>query len=309
MRSAKLLGTLLDDVEASSIALAEARASAGQLDAVREIRRRCVSMRAQHERSPLEQARHEEAISDWLEDHGVRVVHAEALAETTITVEMLDELAERVDPPMLEPALTWVAAGCATRIIVAETGEAATRMSELVKAVRAFTHRDEAAVPRPVDVQQSLTETLAVLRSKAREKSVHVEIRADADLSAVESAGGELNQIWSNLIDNALDAVSHGGSVEIVARRAADSVLVSVIDDGPGIPPKNRERIFEPFFTTKPVGDGTGQGLDIVRRLVARRRGRIDLFTQPGRTEFRVTLPAAAPEAQARGRTAEGGER
>jgi signal transduction histidine kinase len=250
-------------------------------------------VRAQHVRSPLEQARHEEDIADWLDDHGVRIANAEALSETTITVEMLDSLAERVDPSILAPALTWIAAGCAARTIVAESGEAATRMSELVKAVRAFTHRDESPTTQAIDVHQGLVATLAVLRAKAKAKSVRVRIEAEPDLPRVEAVGGELNQIWSNLIDNALDAVPEGGTVDVVAKRAGETVVVSVIDDGPGIPPENRERIFDPFFTTKPVGQGTGQGLDIVRRLVAGLRGRIDLFTAPGRTEFRVTLDAA----------------
>jgi signal transduction histidine kinase len=292
MRGSKLLSTLLEDVESASLSLGEVHVPPDQLQAIQELRSSCVSVRAQHVRSPLEQAKHEEDIADWLDDHGVRIANAEALSETTITVEMLDALAERVDPSILAPALTWVAAGCAARTIVAESGEAATRMSELVKAVRAFTHRDESPTTQAIDVQQGLIATLAVLRSKAKAKSVRVRIQADPDLPRVEAVGGELNQIWSNLIDNALDAVAEGGSVDVVAKHAGDAVQVSVIDDGPGVPPENRERIFDPFFTTKPVGQGTGQGLDIVRRLVARLRGRIDLFTAPGRTEFRVTLDA-----------------
>jgi signal transduction histidine kinase len=299
MRGAKRLSSLLGDLESASVILGQARVPAAQLEAVREFGKRCVSVRAQHIRSPLEQARHEEEIADWLEEHGARIANPEALAETTITVEMLDELAGRVEPGVLAAALDWVAAGCAARTIVAETGEAASRMSELVKAVRAFTHRDEAGAPRPVDVQQSLAETLAVLRAKAKEKSVRVRILADPDLPRVESVGGELNQIWSNLIDNALDAVAEGGAVDVVAKRAGSSVQVSIIDDGPGIPPEHRDRIFDPFFTTKPVGQGTGQGLDIVRRLVARRRGQIEVFGAPGRTEFRVTL-GIAPETDGR---------
>jgi len=164
-----------------------------------------------------------------------------------------------------------------------------------VKAVRAFTHRDEARAPQPVDVHQGLTETLAVLRSKAKEKSIRVRIEAPPDLPRVEAVGGELNQVWSNLIDNALYAAPKGGKVDVLAKKTGDHVVVSIIDDGPGVPAENRERIFDPFFTTKPVGEGTGQGLDIVRRLVSRRRGKIDVFSEPGRTEFRVTLPIAGP--------------
>jgi signal transduction histidine kinase len=300
MRSSKVLSGLVSEADRAAIALGEAHVPRDQLDFIEKLRNECVSVRAQHVRSPLEQARHEEAIADWLEDHDIEVACAEALSETTITLEQLDQLHGRVDRPILEPTLRWIASGCAVRTIVAETGEAATRMSELVRAVRAFTHRDESATAQPVDVEQGLTETLAVHRAKAKEKSVRVKIQAEPDLPRVETVPGELNQVWSNLLDNALDAVEDGGAIDVIARRAGDSaVTVSIIDNGPGVPSELKERIFEPFFTTKPVGQGTGQGLDIVKRLVSRRRGRVDLFSVPGRTEFRVTLPISASQSAA----------
>jgi signal transduction histidine kinase len=301
MRGSKVLSGLVTEADHAAIALGEAHVPRPQLDFIEKLRNECVSVRAQHVRSPLEQARHEEAIADWLEDHDIEVACAEALSETTITLEQLDQLCAEVDRPVLEPALRWIASGCAVRTIVAETGEAATRMSELVRAVRAFTHRDEAAASQAVDVELGLTETLAVHRTRAKEKSVRVKIDAEPGLPRVESVPGELNQVWSNLLDNALDAVPDGGTIDVIARSLGDSaVSVSIVDNGPGVPTELKERIFEPFFTTKPVGQGTGQGLDIVKRLIARRRGRVDLFSVPGRTEFRVTLPiAASPSAAA----------
>jgi signal transduction histidine kinase len=289
---------VVDDAERAAIALGAAHLPEEQMAAIRALRDTCMVTRAQAIRSPLEQARHEEAITDWLDDHQIQVAAAELLADTPITLEMLDALEGTVDPGVLEPAIRWVACACALRTIVAETGEAASRISELVKAVRAYTHRDEGA-PRLVDIQQSLTETLAVLRSKAKGKSARVRVDAQAGLPRVTAIGGELNQVWSNLLDNALDAIPQGGCVEVSARKEGTSVVVRVVDDGPGIPPENRERVFEPFFTTKPVGQGTGQGLDIVRRLVARQRGLVELISVPGRTEFRVTLPLAEPPAAA----------
>jgi signal transduction histidine kinase len=131
------------------------------------------------------------------------------------------------------------------------------------------------------------------LRAKAKDKSVGVSFEAEKDLPHVNGFGGELNQVWANLIENALDAADEGGRVELVANHECDSVVVRVIDNGPGIPEEIRDRIFDPFFTTKPVGKGTGLGLDIVRRLVQRHNGQIELNSRPGRTEFRVTLPIA----------------
>jgi signal transduction histidine kinase len=152
---------------------------------------------------------------------------------------------------------------------------------------------DQATVAEPVDVRTSLGNTLAVLNAKARAKAAAVVVSVEPDLPRVRGFVGELNQIWANLIDNALDAVPSGGRVDVSARVERQKVIVRVTDNGPGIPAAIRERIFEPFFTTKPVGKGTGLGLDIVRRLISHNDAEIELESAPGRTEFRVALPIA----------------
>jgi signal transduction histidine kinase len=148
-------------------------------------------------------------------------------------------------------------------------------------------------VPEPVDIGQGLATTLVVLRAKAKGKLVGLSVNVEKDLPSVNGFGGELNQVWANLLDNALDAVGEGGRVELAANHECGSVVVRVIDNGSGVPAEVRDRIFDPFFTTKPIGEGTGLGLDIVRRLVQRHNGRIELDSSPGRTEFRVTLPVS----------------
>jgi len=153
---------------------------------------------------------------------------------------------------------------------------------------------DHAASPEPVDVAKGLTDTLAVMAGKARGKSVGLTVDVPHDLPRVRGFGGELNQIWANLVDNALDAAKTGGRVTVTARAEAGKVVVRVIDDGDGIPADAKSRIFDPFFTTKPVGKGTGLGLDIVRRLVDGNDGLIDVESRPGLTEFRVALPISA---------------
>jgi signal transduction histidine kinase len=150
---------------------------------------------------------------------------------------------------------------------------------------------DQSAVPAPVAIGQGLADTVAVLRSKAKSKSVTVSVQVGEDLPCVDGFGGELNQVWSNLIANAIDAVPEGGRVEVSVSRSDKAVLVSVVDDGPGVPDELAARIFEPFFTTKPLGEGTGLGLDIARRLVLKHQGEIEVESRPGRTEFRVVLP------------------
>jgi len=165
---------------------------------------------------------------------------------------------------------------------------------ELVSALKAFTYMDHGSAPEPVDLGKGLADTLTMLAAKVRGKAVVVTLDVPADLPRVNGFGGELNQVWVNLIDNALDAVEKGGRVTVTAACDGDAVAVRVIDDGPGIPSEVKSRMFDPFFTTKPVGSGTGLGLDIAQRFVNRHEGLIAVTTEPGRTEFRVTLPVAA---------------
>ena len=174
------------------------------------------------------------------------------------------------------------------------------RISGLVTAIKGFTHMDQATVAEPVDLIESLSNTVAVLKSKARAKSVAVVIDLEPGLPRVRGFAGELNQIWANLIDNALDAVPDAGRVAVLANREHQRVVVHVVDNGPGIPANIRDKIFDPFFTTKPMGQGTGLGLDIVRRLVRHNDGEIAVESQPGRTEFRVVLPLAEVDGGAR---------
>ena len=140
---------------------------------------------------------------------------------------------------------------------------------------------------------------MAVLKSKARAKSASIVVDVPPDLPRARGFGSELNQVWSNLIDNALDAIHQSGRVEVSARCERGRIVVRVVDNGTGIPAEIRDRIFDPFFTTKGVGEGSGIGLDIVRRLVVHNEGEVEVDSQPGRTEFRVTLQVAEDAAAA----------
>jgi signal transduction histidine kinase len=210
-----------------------------------------------------------------------------------VTLATLELLSGAAGGPALHAMLQWAAAGCALRSLTAEIQQAAERISSLVTAIKGFTHMDQARVAEPVDLLLGLDNTVAVLKSKARMKSVAVVVDVEPNLPSVRGFVGELNQVWANLIDNALDAVPVSGRVEVLAKREDRCVVVRIIDNGTGIPPQIRDCIFDPFFTTKPVGEGTGLGLDIVRRLVRHNDGEIAVESQPGRTEFRVALPLA----------------
>jgi len=292
-RSASLLEDRLRDAEAASLALGTSNLNASQLAAIDAIRSCCLMTQVHGVRSPIQQAEREDAIADWLEDHGIEPSLSGPLADTAVTLDALDSIAAEVSGPALGAVLRREAAGCSVRAITSEIQEAAMRISGLVVAIKGFTHMDQATAAGPVDLPSSLGNTVTVLKSKARMKSVAVTIKLEPTIPRVRGFAGELNQIWANLIDNALDAAPNSGCVEVTATADKDRVVVSVIDNGPGIPAEIRDQLFDPFFTTKPVGKGTGLGLDIVRRLVIHNEAQIEVRSVPGRTEFRVSLPIA----------------
>ena len=292
-RSARLVTEALIESDDASRALGAAGLDERETAVIDRIRVVCLATSTTSVLSPVERADREESFSDWLVEHDADDALAATLAETDVTLGMLDELAETLSGDKLRAALRWVASGCTVRGLARDIERAASRVHTLVSAVKGFTYMDQATVPEPVNLTKGLSDTIAVMAAKARGKSVSVKIDVPGDLPPVRGFGGELNQIWANLVDNALDAVGDGGRVTVSARVDAGKVIVRVIDDGPGIPTDVRNRIFDPFFTTKEVGKGTGLGLDIVRRLVDRNDGLIEVDSAPGRTEFRVTLPAA----------------
>jgi len=293
-RGTKLLEDGLREGFEAARALGEARLSPVQMALLDRFRATCAASAAAGVRAPLERGDLEDAIGGWLDAHGVEPSVAANLADAGASLTMLDELAVGLQPAMLHAAVRWIAADCATRTLLSDVHRAATRIYDLVDSVKRFTYMDRSAAPEAIDVAPALRDTIAVLRSKARAKEADLRLDTADGLPAVGAVGGELNQVWLNLLDNALDAVGAGGHIAVSARAEPSGLVVRIIDDGPGVPPGLLDRIFDPFFTTKPVGQGTGLGLDIARRLVRRNGGEIDVESRPGggRTEFRVTLPA-----------------
>jgi signal transduction histidine kinase len=241
---------------------------------------------------PLERSDRQDALDAWLVTHHVAGVDTESLAEAGLRPDRLEGLSALVGPEQLGTVLAYVAAGRSVRQLAEEIETSATRIHSLVAAVKGFTYVNQQATLQPIAIGRGLADTITVLRFKAKSKAVEVHLHVADNLPAVEGYGGELNQVWANLLDNAIDAAP-GGHVRIDAAASDRRVIVRVIDDGPGIPADVVNRIFDPFFTTKDVGQGTGLGLDIARRIVQRHRGAIDVSTGAGGTEFRVTLPAS----------------
>jgi signal transduction histidine kinase len=203
---------------------------------------------------------------------------------------------DAIEPVLLEfgahaaAVVAWLGAGLATQQLIDEIHGSARSISGIVRAVKSYAYLDQAPV-QDVDVAQSLEDTLMILSHKLR-NGIEVRRAIDPQLPRVESYGGELNQVWTNIIDNAVQAMDGAGTLELSARPLGDSVEVRIADSGPGIPPEVAPRIFEPFFTTKAQGVGTGLGLHIAHNIVVdRHHGRIDFTTGPGGTEFRIVLP------------------
>ena len=291
-RSAALLGTSLDDMEVASRALAGVHWTSAELETLDRVRGICLNTRTTtNVLTPLERSDREEEIADWLSRHDADESLSAPLAETGVKLETLDQLASALAGEKLGVALGWVAAGCTMRQLAQDIERSASKIHALVSAVKRFTYMDRATAPAPLDLEKGLTDTVAMLGSKARGKSVSVTLEVAPNLPRVLGLGGELNQVWMNLLDNAIDAVADGGHVTVTAACDKRSVKVRIIDDGPGIPADVMSRIFDPFFTTKAVGKGTGLGLEMARRLADSNGASIDVESVPGRTEFRVTLP------------------
>jgi signal transduction histidine kinase len=290
-RSAGALREAMTADEDASRALGALGLSAEQVSALEAVRAHALRPSARAVLSPLQQADREAEFEDWLLAHAADPAAAEPLAETGIELPMLETLAETMEGHVLNAAVGWLAAACLTRQLAGEVELAASRISGLVDAVKGFTHMDHHAAAGPVDVGAGLTQTLAIHSGKARGKAVAVSLDIAPGLPPAQGMAGELNQLWSNLIDNAIDAVEQSGSVAVSASADGGQIVVRVIDNGPGIPAEIRGRIFDPFFTTKKVGQGTGLGLDIVKRILSKHKGTVTVDSVPGRTEFSVTLP------------------
>jgi signal transduction histidine kinase len=293
VRAARLLSESQVAADDAARRLGAARLDDAQLAALDAVRDACRAIAPGRILSGLERADREEAIGDWLRAHRASDGCAGPLAETPVTIAQLDALAAAIAGPPLDAALRWLASGCAVRSLAGAIEISAARIADIVQAVKGFTYMDQALDTRPVDIRPGIADAITMLAAKVRAKSADIVVDIANDLPKARAVGAELNQVWMNLIDNALDAIAPRGTVRIVARGELGRVVVEVSDNGSGIPPEVLWRIFEPFYTTKGVGKGTGLGLDIVRRLLQRQEGGVEAESALGRTVFRVWLPAA----------------
>lgn len=246
----------------------------------------------------IERSDAQDSLRAWLEARGLpdAWLAAETLVTAGLTVDTIEERTRDLPVDGLRGTVQWLEADLAARRLLDDIAEASRRIVDLISAVKAYSNLDRAPTRSPIDANEGVRSTLAMLTHKVRSKGIVLETALDPDLPRVDANPGELNQVWTNLIDNAIDAVPSGGTITVGTASSDDGVTVTIVDDGPGIPPEVQGHVFEPFFTTKDVGAGTGLGLDIVRRIVRAHGGEVRVESVPGRTCFEVRLAASQPD-------------
>ncbi len=270
--------------------LAHGEISARQFAALDALRREIEPQALVHD--PLGLADHEEVLSSWLSRHGIvrEWMIAPPLAVAGVDVAWCERAASLLEGAALEPGLEWVASTLSAATLLSEIKESTRRISELVSAIKSYSQMDRASMQH-IDVTEGLESTLVMLGYKLRE-GVAVVREYGADVPRIDAHAGELNQVWTNLIDNAVDAMGGAGTLRLTTRAEHDAIVIEVGDTGPGMPPEVAARAFEAFYTTKEAGKGTGLGLDIAQRIVVERHGgTITIDSQPGETVLRVCIP------------------
>jgi signal transduction histidine kinase len=283
----------IDAVHRFTIEMLEAGVDAASLQGLNNERIE-VATRRPPSLDPIERSEREEAMTAKLAEAGVPepwVVSA-TFVSAGITCEELKVASDCIPVRALKPVLCWMAAAVAADTLLRELSQSTARVSDLVNAVKAYTQMDRPSAKEYVDLRTGISAALAIFAGRIEEKHITIS-RQFGDLPKVSVYVGDINQVWANLLANAIDAVDDGGHITLMGCREGDThVRIDVMDNGIGIPEDIQERVWEPFFTTKEVGQGTGLGLDIVRRIVVRRHeGTVTLKSTPGATVFTVILP------------------
>ncbi len=245
--------------------------------------------------TPIQRMQQEDELNDWLEDNGFSANNeiAETFTETGFTRDDLASLKNGIDNKAFQSVLDWMENLLSSELLIKDLEDASGRITELVSAIKSHVHMDRSGALHVTDIHKDIEDTLILLGYKIRDKNIKVIKKFCDDMPGVEAYSGELNQVWTNLIDNAIYAVSNNGEIEIETVCDTKTVTVRVTDNGIGIPKEILSRIFDPFFTTKKVGEGTGIGLDLVKSVIDRHKGDVKVNSVKGRTEFVVTFPVA----------------
>ncbi|BAU52656.1 sensor histidine kinase [Mucilaginibacter gotjawali] len=266
-----------------------------QIDAVNNELFRLLAVKDNPELSLKERTKREEEIADWLDERNIenRYDLAENFVDFGFGVDNLETFCSHIPTDSCSPVFNWIGNLLTTERMVQNIQESSHRIASLVNSVKVFTHMDRGSDKQYADIHIGIKNTLMMLIYKIKKGNITMVKEFDQTLPPVNAMIGELNQVWTNLIDNALDAMEPNGkgTLTIKTKKDREFVRVYIIDDGPGIPDEIKSRIFDPFFTTKEMGKGTGMGLEVVHRIVHQHNGSIKVKSEPGRTEFIVCFP------------------
>ena len=264
-----------------------------EVDAINELVFRKAGKGSTNTMSLMDRTALEDELTDWMDDHEIEMgfEFASTFAEYCFDIDDLEFVKDNLSEEALEPVLGWVEDVLTTEKMVEEIEDASRRISDLVSSVKTYSHMDRGSDKEIVEIHKLLKSTLTLLNHKTKQKNILVDIQIQENLPEFCGYVSELNQVWTNLIDNAIDAVDDGGKIEIEASSNNGDIKMIFRDNGSGIPEDVKNQIFDPFFTTKDVGKGTGLGLDVVRKIIDKHEGRIEVESEPGNTEFKLTFP------------------
>jgi signal transduction histidine kinase len=292
-RAANDLIETLKELRAADMRLCSHDLTATQQASIDDFERKAIDHTATAKQlNSLDQSDREDEVSEWLEAHDIADPWKLSgnLVEAGMDSDALEQLLGEIPSTATADVLARVNCQLAAAKLAAEIKTATARISELVGAVKEYSYMDQASV-QEVDIHKGLDNTLLILKYKLKKKDISVTRDYAESLPLIKAYGSELNQVWTNLIVKAVDAMSQGGTLKVRTKREPTDIMVEIRDNGAGIPASARTRIFEPFFTTKPVGEGTGLGLDTVARIVRKHRGNVRFESKPGDTCFQVRLP------------------
>lgn len=294
-RAASQLRSNLQRMHALARTFSERGHNPNQRACLTALQERALSLQADVCLSSLQQADAEEALGEWMDEHSIAKAWelAPALVASGIGISDLACLSSVFSANELSEPIEWLEATASSMQMVGLVEDSVARVVELAQAVKSYAHEGQGGV-QDVDVNQSLHATMIMLKHKFREKNIQLTKEFGPGIPKLHCVCSGLNQVWTNLLDNAIDAVPPGGSVGVRTALVDGQVQVAIRDNGPGISPLDQERIFDPFFTTKAAGVGSGMGLGIVRRTLEGYNGRLTLESKPGLTEFTVHIPAKA---------------
>jgi signal transduction histidine kinase/predicted CoA-binding protein len=298
-RGTAQLNGVIGQLQEAQIGLSKLSLSAESWDKLSDLSQIIKERASNHiEIDALERSDREYEIEDWLETHNIPDAweYAPTLVDLGFSEAELSDLGNDFSPDQLENVIDWMGASFNTFSLLEEINQGSARISEIVKSLKSYVYLDQAPI-QTVDLHEGINNTLVMLRHKLKE-GVDVKREYAENLPHIQAYGSELNQVWTNIVDNAIDAMNGKGEIFIKTHQDGDWVFVEIEDNGPGIPDDVKDKIFSPFFTTKAVGKGTGLGLNISYKIIEKHSGEIKVYSKPGKTRFHISLPVDFQQVQ-----------